>query len=498
MNTSPPPGTAAATPVDAWFETIGVPQSAAGSVVRHLGALDVRLHPYEAGPDRSRNGVVAFAAPTPEVAGCLRDITASRSGRVLAVSLSDGVLGDGIWELLRAGAADVASFRDPAEAARHAAERLRRWQTIDELLCCRHVQDFLVGDSPAWQAVLRDAVEVARFTHAAVLITGESGTGKERVAQLIHQLDPRPAKKKLVVLDCSTVVPSLSGSEFFGHEKGAFTGAATTREGAFELADGGTLFLDEVGELPVGLQAELLRVIQEGTFKRVGSNTWRRSTFRLVCATNRDLAAERDRGAFRNDFYYRIAGCTLHLPSLRDRTEDILPLFRHFFREAHPDRPPPELAAAVRDLLVTRAYPGNVRDLRSFVLRIAHRHLGNGVVTVGDIPDQERPSGQRPDSWPDRGFLDRGFPDRGFPDRGFEESIGRALDARATLEDIRAVAVSTAAQLALARAGGDREAAARALGVDGVRLVEAAEAVSSPDGHPPRRGAMPPGAAPPG
>jgi transcriptional regulator with GAF, ATPase, and Fis domain len=239
-------------------------------------------------------------------------------------------------------------------------------------------------------------VEVARFTDAAVLITGESGTGKERVAQLIHELDPRPNKKRMVVLDCSTVVPSLSGSEFFGHEKGAFTGAAAARAGAFELADGGTLFLDEVGELSVPLQAELLRVIQEGTFKRVGSNTWRKSAFRLVCATNRDLAVEQAKGTFRNDFYYRIAGCRLHLPSLRDRAEDILPLFRHFFRQVHPDGEPPELEDAVRDLLVSRAYPGNVRDLRSLVLRIVHRYLGAGFVTVGDIPDRERPPSEQP------------------------------------------------------------------------------------------------------
>ena len=161
-------------------------------------------------------------------------------------------------------------------------------------------------------------------------------------------------------------------------------------QGAFELADGGTLFLDEVGELSVPLQAELLRVIQEGTFKRVGSNTWRKSAFRLVCATNRDLAAEQAQGTFRNDFYYRIAGCTLHLPSLRERAEDILPLFRHFFRQVHPDGQPPELEDAVRDLLVSRDYPGNVRDLRSLVLRIVHRYLGTGFVTVGDIPDDER------------------------------------------------------------------------------------------------------------
>jgi transcriptional regulator with GAF, ATPase, and Fis domain len=149
-----------------------------------------------------------------------------------------------------------------------------------------------------------------------------------------------------------------------------------------------------VGELSVPLQAELLRVIQEGTFKRVGSNTWRRSAFRLVCATNKDLAAEQADGAFRNDFYYRIAGCTLHLPSLRERTEDILPLFRHFFEQVHPDGEPPELDGAVRDLLVSRDYPGNVRDLRSLVLRIVHRYLGMGFITVGDIPDDQRPPPQ--------------------------------------------------------------------------------------------------------
>jgi transcriptional regulator with GAF, ATPase, and Fis domain len=251
--------------------------------------------------------------------------------------------------------------------------------------------------------------------------------------------------------DCSTVVPSLSGSEFFGHERGAFTGAAAAREGAFELADGGTLFLDEVGELSVPLQAELLRVIQEGTFKRVGSNTWRKSAFRLVCATNRDLSAEQARGSFRNDFYYRIAGCTLHLPSLRERKEDILPLFRHFFRQLHPDRSPPELEGAVRDLLVSRAYPGNVRDLRSLVLRIIHRHLGAGFVTVGDIPDQERPAPEgREECW---------------RDDGFEHSIGRGLALGAGLEEITAAAADAAVRLALTREGGDVTRAARSLRV---------------------------------
>ncbi len=386
--------------MDAWIKVIGAPDDVVRSVLNGLTAAGVRLHDEaqdkagDAGP--SRHSVVLFEKVTAEVADSVGELAASRPGRVLALSTCGGLPGDDCWGLLRAGASDVITWREAEESSRHVADRLNRWRTIDELVACRHVQDFLVGDSAVWQSVLREAVEIARFTTAAVLITGESGTGKERIAQLIHELDPRPHKKKLVVLDCSTVVPSLSGSEFFGHEKGAFTGAAVARDGAFALADGGTLFLDEVGELPVNLQAELLRVIQEGTFKRVGSNTWRKSTFRLVCATNRDLGRARSEGTFRNDFYYRIAGCTVHLPSLRERTEDIVALFRHFFRHVYPDREPPELEDAVQELLVTRDYPGNVRDLRSLVLRIIHRHLADGFVTVGDIPEQDRPAAARP------------------------------------------------------------------------------------------------------
>jgi DNA-binding NtrC family response regulator len=423
--------------VDAWIKAIGVSETVVQSVVRAVRPLDVCLHSRGADAYQLSNGVIAFGQMTPGVVDAIREARNSRSGRILALAATDGLKdGDG-WKLLRAGASDVLTWRDATHSALHIAERLRRWRTLDELVQCQHVADFLVGNSPCWQSVLRDAVEAARFTDAAVLITGESGTGKERVAQFIHDLDPRPEKKRFVVLDCSTIVPSLSGSEFFGHEKGAFTGAAAAREGAFELANGGTLFLDEVGELTVALQAELLRVIQEGTFKRVGSNTWRRSTFRLVCATNHDLAADQAAGAFRRDFYYRIAGCTLHLPSLRERTEDILPLFRHFFGQVHPDHEALEIEDAVRDLLLKRSYPGNVRDLRSLTLRIAHRHLGYGDVTVGDIPEQERPPGP----------LDAAATWR---DPKFDAAIRRSLLAGARIEEITA-AVSEIARPGMAR-----------------------------------------------
>jgi transcriptional regulator with GAF, ATPase, and Fis domain len=448
VNTRPRPATVATTPVAAWLEVVGVSRSAVERVARGLRKTGVRLHQRDA-PGGPRNGVVVFDGNIAAAADAIHQVANGGAGCVIALHAAEDGLGDHSWGLLRAGASDVIAWSDAS--ARQVAERLRRWQMIDELVDCAHVRDFLVGESPIWRAVLRDAVEVARFTNAAVLITGESGTGKERVAQLIHELDPRRNKKQLVILDCSTVVPSLSGSEFFGHEKGAFTGASAPRAGAFELADGGTLFLDEVGELPPTLQAELLRVIQEGTFKRVGSNTWRKSSFRLVCATNRDLATEQGIGTFRNDFYYRIAGCTLHLPSLRDRPEDILPLFDHFFREAHPDREPPELERAVRDLLLNRSYPGNVRDLRSLVLRIIPRYLGAGVVTIGDIPDHERPVPRHAvTAW---------------RCGAFEEGIRRGLSAGATLEEITAAAAEVATELAVSRAGDDVRRAAQSLGV---------------------------------
>jgi transcriptional regulator with GAF, ATPase, and Fis domain len=442
-------GSAADAAVDAWLEVIGAPKSAVARVIKGLGAAGVQLRSRRDGQDRPRIGLVVFAGDTEAAADSIQAVAGGGSERILALCTSGDSLGPETWGLLRAGASDVFSWGDPADSARQVAERLRRWQTVDELVESKHVKDFLVGDSPVWRAVMRDAVEVARFSDAAVLITGESGTGKERVAQLIHELDSRPNKRRLVVLDCSTIVPSLSGSEFFGHERGAFTGAAAARDGAFELAHGGTLFLDEVGELPAPLQAELLRVIQEGTFKRVGSNVWRKSAFRLVCATNRDLASEQERGMFRNDFYYRIAGCTLHLPSLRERPDDILALFDHFFRQAHPDAELPRLEPAVRQLLVNRDYPGNVRDLRALALRIVHRYLGTGLVTVGDIPDRDRPAAAPP------------------PAGGHEldDGVGRCLAQGATLQDIAAAAQDAAMRLAVRREAGELERAAESLGV---------------------------------
>lgn len=380
--------------------------------------------------------------------------TASRDGkdRVIAVALSKQDLSDErwTWRLLEAGASDVTTWTNPAGAACHIAARFRRWSVVDEIVDSPLIKDNLVGRSREWIATLRAIVEAARFTDAPVLILGESGTGKELAARVVHTLDPRPEKGELVVLDCTTIVPELSGSEFFGHERGAFTGAAGPRDGAFALADRGTLFLDEVGELPLKLQSQLLRVVQEHTFKRVGGNSWQRTEFRLVCATNRDLADEVANGGFRRDLYYRLASTVIRLPPLSERQEDIMPLVRHFMRNFDVDGHAPELDAELREFLLHREYPGNVRDLKQAVGRVMHRHAGVGLVTVADLPQEERPCHHALRDWRD------GL---------FESAVRRAVTLGAHLKDIGKAAEEIAVRVAVNDEDGNLQRAAERLGV---------------------------------
>lgn len=402
--------------------------------------------------DDASGGLFVFSQFTADACQCLRDLTENHIDRVMAVAVGAKLSGATCWKLVEAGAADVLSWEAAGEPAAELAERIDRWATIEEIMRSSVVQDDMVGQSRAWVTVLRAVVEIAYFTDSAILITGETGTGKELVAHLIHTLDRRPGKRDMVVLDCTTVVPELSGSEFFGHERGAFTHAVATREGAFALADGGTLFLDEVGELPPTLQAELLRVVQERTYKRVGSNAWKQTRFRLVCATNRDLRHEEQQGNFRTDFCHRIASWTCRLPSLEERQEDIIPLAEHFLRKLSPDGEAPVLMPAVRDYLLLRKYPGNVRELRQLVTRIAYRHVGRGPISVGDIPEEERLPAAREMS-------------EDWRDRGFEHAIRHALANGVTLREISAGAAETAIRLALHDERENVPRAARKLGV---------------------------------
>lgn len=361
------------------------------------------------------------------------------------------------WRLLGLGAEDVLSAQFLDNFCETLIARLNRRAYLDKVLRADPIQKSLIGNSSIWQATLRQAVEIACFSSAPVLILGESGTGKEQVARLIHELDKRPDKQELVLLDCSTIVPELSGSEFFGHEKGSFTNAVSTRDGAFALADRGSLFLDEVGELPLRLQAELLRVSQEGTYKKVGSNLWKKAQFRLICATNRNLQQEIEKGNFREDLYYRLSTCIIRLPPLRERKMDIPELAQNFLAECLGTDTPPPFDPQVRNFLMTQNYPGNVRQLKQLVTRLAYRHSGKGPITMGDIPmaDRERLS----------------FSELDWQSRGFKEAILQAIEDGVGLKEIKRIAGDIAMDLAIEVAAGNLQEAARKLDVSD-RLVQ--------------------------
>ncbi|MGH8783562.1 MAG: sigma 54-interacting transcriptional regulator [Cupriavidus necator] len=399
-------------------------------------------------------GLMVFSASDDAVLDSLR--CASRYATVLAISVAvDSMDSQTLWDILHTGAVDVLVWpRMPSDAGQVSA-RLERWQAVHALANSPRVRDLLVGNSPAWRALVHQIVEVATFTDASVLINGESGTGKELIARLVHELSPHEAGAEMVVVDCTTISTELSGSEFFGHERGAFTGAAGARDGAFALANGGALFLDEIGELPTPLQAQLLRVIQEHKYKRIGSNVWQHTDFRLVCATHRDLDAGMANGSFRADLYYRIAGWVCRTPPLRERRADILPLAEHFLARGlgnrEPGHTPPALDPAVRDYLLTRDYPGNVRDLRRVVARLLHRHTGPGPITVGDIPADEWPAA--------------GSPPADWRDTGFTSAIRQALELGVGLREIGQATADAAVQIAIDLEGQNLHRAACRLGV---------------------------------
>ncbi|WP_245969906.1 sigma-54-dependent transcriptional regulator [Thiocapsa rosea] len=405
------------------------------------------------------HGILLFDEPDAAVLNHVRQSSGGGRRRVVAVALRRAPRPPEVWRLLAAGAADVLAWDAGPDCAARIHARLERWAAVDESLASAAVRAALVGTSDVWQQTLRALIETARFTQAPVLLLGESGTGKEEAARLIHTLDPRTAKPELQVLDCTTIVPDLAGSELFGHERGAFTGAVAQREGAFALANGGTLLLDEVGELPLPLQAQLLRVIQEGSYKRVGGNTWQQTRFRLLCATNRDLTALVRAGAFRADLYHRIASQVHRLPPLRERREDILPLAEHFLRLLRPDDPPPELDAATRAWFLCHDYPGNARELRQRVTRLLLRHPGGDLITVGSIPSEERPTAD------DAGGSE-------WPAANLEPLVRSALAAGIGLKALIRAVDDLAEQVAVTDADNNLQRAAQVLGITDRALQE--------------------------
>jgi transcriptional regulator with PAS, ATPase and Fis domain len=239
----------------------------------------------------------------------------------------------------------------------------------------RHI---LIGHSPRSRHVLR-LIEKLGNCRWPALVLGETGTGKEVVAREIHARNPQGP---FVTIDCSSMVGPLMESELFGHAKGAFTGAATAKTGLIEAANGGTAFFDEIGELPLDLQAKLLRVLQEKEFRPLGSLVMRRSDFRIVAATNRELAKEVERGTFRRDLYFRLNVISLRLYPLRDRKEDIGPLVRHFLARVGGNH---TLTSEVMELLLSYDWPGNIRELENCIQHMAAFNSGP-LLHTADLP----------------------------------------------------------------------------------------------------------------
>ncbi len=245
----------------------------------------------------------------------------------------------------------------------------------------------IVFASPKMKDVIERIKRIAP-TDATVLITGESGTGKEMIAQAIHQNSPRKGKR-LKALNVRAVSEQLVESELFGHVKGAFTDASSDRIGAFEYTDGGSLFLDEVGDMPMSTQIKLLRVLEEHRITRVGDNKSIKVNVRLISATNRPLQKLVDEGTFRNDLYYRLNIVTVHLPPLRERREDVVPLMDHFrkmFLKRH-GKPASHFAPAVAKRFFDYDWPGNIRQLRNFVETMVVLDT-DGVLDINDLPPE--------------------------------------------------------------------------------------------------------------
>jgi Nif-specific regulatory protein len=243
----------------------------------------------------------------------------------------------------------------------------------------------IIGNSKAMQQVFDMIAQVSR-SDATVLIRGESGTGKELIAQAIHYNSPR-AEKTLIKVNCAALPETVIESELFGHEKGAFTGAVSTRKGRFEIANGGTIFLDEIGDLSPTTQVRLLRVLQEKEFERVGGNETIRTNVRVIAATNRDLEVAMEEGVFREDLYYRLNVFPIHLPPLRERREDILMLSDHFiakYGEAN-HNPIHRISTPAIDLLINYHWPGNVRELENCIERAVLLSV-DGVIHSHHLP----------------------------------------------------------------------------------------------------------------
>ncbi|HLL24403.1 MAG TPA: sigma 54-interacting transcriptional regulator, partial [Kofleriaceae bacterium] len=318
-----------------------------------------------------------------DIIGLIQADNRAASGMFTENDLERALLLAGQASLAIDNATLVARLRVAEERARGENVYLKRKETKIKF-------DNIIGDSPAMKAVLSQLERVID-TRATVCVEGETGTGKELIASAIHHQSGR-AEKMFVAQNCAALPENLLESELFGHKRGAFTSADSDKKGLFEIADGGTLFLDEMGEMPLTLQAKLLRVLQEGTIRAVGATSEKQVDVRIICATNRDLAAEVEKGRFRQDLYYRLMVFPIKLPPLRERREDIPALAAHFLKR-YADEYRLEIPGFTQDALDALAsynWPGNIRELENEIQRLVIQAETGHWIEITDLSPRLR------------------------------------------------------------------------------------------------------------
>ncbi len=330
----------------------------------------------------------------------LTEVKGTMAHAEIAIMTGHGSIESAV-QAMRLGAYDYITKPFRIEELKLLLERMReKVQLVNENIFLRERVNTetdlsgIVGSSVKIQDVLRMIARL-KDTRTPVLIAGESGTGKELVARAVH-FRGQYSKRPFVAVDCGSLVPTLIESELFGYEKGAFTGAARNKEGLFESANGGTIFLDEIGELPLEMQAKLLRVLQEKEVRPVGSNTRVKVDVRVIAATNRDLEAAYREGTFRKDLYFRLNVVTMHLPPLRERKADIPALVHWFLNKFVPGQNIQITQAAMQDLMQYE-WPGNVRELENCIERAVALGSQNAI-DIHDLPPAIRRLSESPEA----------------------------------------------------------------------------------------------------
>lgn len=364
--------------------------------------------------------VVLLDIMMPDLTGleALQEIRKLEDPPEVVMLTADTSLATGI-EAMRHGAYDYLTkpaTLDEMEAVLHKADEKR--QLVKQNASLRSVSRPtgaseeplpIIDEDSAMTAVIKQA-EAAAQTDSTILLTGESGTGKDVLARFIHSKSPR-ASMPIITVNCGALPETLFESEFFGHERGAFTGASSLRRGLLEAADGSTLFLDEIGDLPLLMQVKLLHFLEQGRFRRVGSTRDHIADVRIIAATNRDLSAEVERQRFRADLFYRLNVVSLDVPPLRKRREDIprfIDYFLNIYRQRF-NRPDLDIDAETRQRLQEYAWPGNVRELRNCLERAAAISTGDVIdesqmsfLRTQPTPSPTEPTGPRPAEGPSR------------------------------------------------------------------------------------------------